>query len=109
MDLYVILGLQHGASDADIKRAYRRLAREHHPDANPDADAEMRMRRINEAWETLRDAQRRQAYDRALPRPVRTVVRPTRRPPPPRSPMERRDTSWFAQEDAPREPPRPGR
>src|SRR6187455_635924 len=97
-DHYAILQISRTATAIEIRSAYRRLAREHHPDANPDADAEMRMRRINEAWETLRDAQRRQAYDRALPRPVRTVVRPTRRPPPPRSPMERRDANWFAQE-----------
>jgi molecular chaperone DnaJ len=64
MDLYVILGLPHGANDADIKRAYRRLARRFHPDINPgDRTAEARFRQILEAYETLIDPDRRQRYD----------------------------------------------
>jgi molecular chaperone DnaJ len=67
MDLYVVLGLPHGASDADIKRAYRRLARRFHPDINPgDRAAEARFRQILEAYETLIDPDRRQRYDRGF-------------------------------------------
>src|SRR5918998_1020861 len=64
MDFYVILGLPHGATDADIKRAYRRLARRFHPDINPgDRAAEARVRQILEAYETLIDPERRHRYD----------------------------------------------
>jgi molecular chaperone DnaJ len=72
MDLYVILGLRHGASDAEIKRAYRRLARRHHPDINPgDREAETRFRQILEAYETLIDPDRRHRYDAGFgPEPV---------------------------------------
>jgi molecular chaperone DnaJ len=64
MDLYVVLGLPHGATDADIKRAYRRLARRFHPDINPgDRAAAARFRQIVEAYETLIDPDRRSRYD----------------------------------------------
>jgi len=64
MDLYVILGLAHGASDTEIKRAYRRLARRFHPDINPgDHAAEVRFRQILDAYETLIDPARRSRYD----------------------------------------------
>lgn len=68
MDLYSLLGLAPGASAADIKRAYRRLARRYHPDINPgDRTAETLYRRIAEAYETLVDPERRRAYDAAEP------------------------------------------
>jgi len=64
MDLYVVLGVPHEASEADIKRAYRRLARRYHPDINPgDGTAEMRFRQILQAYETLVDPERRHRYD----------------------------------------------
>src|SRR5881394_2140012 len=64
MDLYVILGLEHGATEPEIKRAYRRLARRFHPDINPgDRAAEARFRQILEAYETLIDPDRRTRYD----------------------------------------------
>src|SRR5262245_30922073 len=64
MDLYVILGLEHGASESEIKRAYRRLARRFHPDINPgDRQAADRFRQILEAYETLIDPERRSQYD----------------------------------------------
>src|SRR5512134_2491493 len=64
MDLYVILGVPHGASESDIKRAYRRLARRFHPDINPgDRTAEARFRQILEAYETLIDPARRSRYE----------------------------------------------
>jgi molecular chaperone DnaJ len=64
MDLFVILGLEHGATESDIKRAYRRLARRFHPDINPgDRTAEARFRQILEAYETLIDPDRRSRYE----------------------------------------------
>src|SRR5687768_12280989 len=64
MDLYIVLGVAHGASDSEIKRAYRRLARRYHPDINPgDQTAEQRFRQILEAYETLIDPSRRSRYD----------------------------------------------
>jgi molecular chaperone DnaJ len=64
MDLYTILGLTHAATLAEIKRAYRRLARRYHPDINPgDGHAVVRFRQITEAYETLSDPDRRRRYD----------------------------------------------
>jgi molecular chaperone DnaJ len=64
VDLYALLGLAPGASIADIKRAYRRLARRYHPGINPgDRAAEALFHRITEAYETLTDPARREQYD----------------------------------------------
>lgn len=64
MDLYVILGLERGATLADVKRAYKRLARRFHPDINPgDRMAAAHFRQIAEAYETLSDPDRRRRYD----------------------------------------------
>jgi molecular chaperone DnaJ len=64
MDLYIILGVKREASDAEIKRAYRRLARQLHPDINPgDREAAERFRQILHAYETLIDPDRRRTYD----------------------------------------------
>jgi molecular chaperone DnaJ len=64
MDLYAILGLRSGATIADIKRAYRRLARRYHPGINPgDRTAEALFQRITEAYETLIDPSRREEYE----------------------------------------------
>ncbi len=66
MDLYAVLGLKQSATPAEIKRAYRRLARKYHPDINPgDRAAEMRFRQIAEAYETLSDPERRRRYDQS--------------------------------------------
>jgi molecular chaperone DnaJ len=66
MDFYTILGLEPGASSAEIKRAYRRLARRYHPGINPgDRAAEALFQRIAEAYETLVDPVRRRQYDMA--------------------------------------------
>jgi len=65
MDLYSLLGLAPGATSADIKRAYRRLARRYHPGINPgDRAAESLYQRISEAYETLVDPERRRTYDK---------------------------------------------
>ncbi len=64
-DYYEVLGLSRDASQDDVKRAFRKLARETHPDANPeDAQAEGRFREVAEAYEVLSDPQKRAAYDR---------------------------------------------
>jgi molecular chaperone DnaJ len=64
-DFYEVLGVARDASQDEIKRAFRRLARDTHPDANPnDAEAEHRFREIAQAYEVLSDPQRRAAYDR---------------------------------------------
>ena len=63
VDYYEILGLQRGASDADIKKAFRRLAQQWHPDINQDPAAAERFKSINEAYQVLSDPERRQRYD----------------------------------------------
>jgi len=76
MDFFIVLGLQHGASEADIRRAYRRLARRFHPDINPgDRAAEARFREILEAYETLIDPDRRSRYEAGQPVMAPTEVR----------------------------------
>lgn len=63
-DYYEVLGLSREASDQEIKKAYRRLARDHHPDANPDdTGAEERFKELTEAYEVLSNADSRRAYD----------------------------------------------
>lgn len=64
-DLYAVLGLSRNASDEDIKKAYRRLAREHHPDYNPgNPEAEERFKEISAAYSVLSDPEKRAQYDR---------------------------------------------
>jgi molecular chaperone DnaJ len=63
-DFYVLLGVSREATEAEIKKAYRRLAMEYHPDRNQSPQAEGRFKEITEAYEVLRDPQKRAAYDR---------------------------------------------
>jgi len=64
-DYYQTLGVGRDADEKEIKRAFRRLARQHHPDVNPgDAGAEERFKEINEAYEVLSDPEKRSKYDR---------------------------------------------
>jgi molecular chaperone DnaJ len=65
MDYYRVLGVSREASEEEIKKAYRALVFEHHPDRNPDsADAESQIREINAAYEIVGDAEKRRSYDR---------------------------------------------
>jgi len=63
-DYYKVLGVERTASDDEIKKAFRRLARKHHPDLSKAPDAAVRMQELNEAHEVLRDKEKRAAYDR---------------------------------------------
>jgi curved DNA-binding protein len=63
-DYYTILGLERGASAEEIKKAYRKLARKYHPDVSKDPEGEEKFKDLAEAYQTLKDEERRAAYDR---------------------------------------------
>lgn len=62
-DYYEVLGISKGASDDEIKKAYRKMAKKYHPDINKEADAEAKFKEVNEAYEVLSDPQKKQIYD----------------------------------------------
>ena len=62
-DYYEVLGLSKGASEDEIKKAYRKLAKKYHPDVCKEPDAEAKFKEVNEAYEVLSDPQKRQTYD----------------------------------------------
>jgi len=70
-DYYSALGIERTASDDEVRKAYRKLARKYHPDVSTEPDAERRMREINEANDVLRDKEKRAAYDALAERVAR--------------------------------------
>ena len=78
MDFYIILGVTRSASLPEVKKAYRRLARQFHPDVNPgDDQAAIRFREIAEAYTILSDPDRRQRYDQVGYEPPLVVTDPS--------------------------------
>ena len=75
-DYYEIMGVARDASPDEIKRAYRRLARKYHPDVSKEKDAEARFKEVGEAYEVLRDPEKRKAYDQLGRRPQGEEFRP---------------------------------
>jgi curved DNA-binding protein CbpA len=99
-DPYAVLGIPRDASDQQVQRAYRRLAKRYHPDLHPDAQTSQQMRRINQAWDTLSSPGSRAQYDAesALPRSASFEHgrAPARRPAPSSPPPETWNTDWAS-------------
>lgn len=68
-DYYDILGVESEASQEDIRRAYRKLARKYHPDVSDESDAEARFKDVSEAYEVLKDPEKREAFDQVRSQP----------------------------------------
>src|SRR5258706_10259370 len=63
-DYYRVLGVERGADEEELKKAYRKMAMQYHPDRNNEPDAEARFKELTEAYEVLRDPEKRAVYDR---------------------------------------------
>ena len=100
-DPYAVLGIPRDASDQQLRRAYRRLAKRYHPDLHPDAQTSQQMRRINQAWETLSSPGNRAQYDAESARPRSSSVghwsAPVRRSAPASPPPHTWNTAWASQ------------
>ena len=109
-DPYAVLGIPRDASDQQVQRAYRRLAKRYHPDLHPDAQTSQQMRRVNQAWETLSSPGRRARYDAesALPKSATSGhwSAPARRSAPASPPPQAWNTAWASPSTA-RTYPRP--
>ncbi len=90
-DYYTMLGVTPDATLQEIKSAYRRLARLHHPDLNKEARDDL-IKRLNQAYEILRDPLKRAAYDTQLARRGQRSARPSRQKPQPKREPE---MTWF--------------
>src|SRR5512132_69174 len=75
-DYYAILGVDRNASAEDIKKTYRKLARKYHPDVSKEKNAEERFKEVQEAYETLKDPEKRAAYDQLGRHPEGQEFRP---------------------------------
>jgi len=75
-DYYAALGVERGASQDEIKKAYRRLAQKYHPDVSKEPEAEARFKEVAEAYQTLKDPEKRAAYDALGQRPQGEEFRP---------------------------------
>lgn len=89
-DYYDILGVSRGASEAEIKRAYRKLVVKYHPDKNKEASAQDQIREINEAYDVLGDVEKRRVYDLGQYKPLIDAFTVSEEPPPHRDPAYRR-------------------
>jgi hypothetical protein len=89
-DYYRILGVTNSSSEAEIKRAYRKLAVLYHPDKNPDPQAEAMFKEMNEAYDVLSDPEKRKTYDLRFLNPFAAIVQEEEVPPPHRDPRYRR-------------------
>jgi len=90
-DYYKILGVSPHASEAEIKRAYRKLAIQYHPDKNPDPVAETLFKEINEAYDVLGDREKKSAYDWRQLNPLAEILH-EQQPSPHRDPQYKRRT-----------------
>lgn len=113
VDPYATLGLVRTATPQQVAHAYRRLAKQFHPDLNPDREVAERMRRLNEAWSILSSAERRAAYDiahPAAPAPANGHWGASRQRITPAQPTTTRNwASWRATADETRAAPRTAR